>query len=68
MDRRFQDISIVDKHFRDDELVIPRESKIMSISFQEDYILVFYINSLGYASIKHINYELLENGRKLVID
>lgn len=35
MDRRFQDISIVDKHFRDDELVIPRESKIMSIFFKK---------------------------------
>lgn len=68
MDRKFQDISIVDKHFRDEELVIPRESQILSISFTKDYILIFYRNSLGYASIKHINYELLENGRKLVID
>lgn len=68
MDRRFQDISIVDKHFRDDELVIPRGSQIMSISFKENYIIVFYVDSFGYAKIKHINYELLENGRKLVID
>lgn len=68
MDRRFQDINIVNKYFRDNELVIPRESQIKSISFKESCILVFFVDSLGYARIKHINYESLENGRKLVID
>ena len=68
MDRRFQDISIVDKHFRDSELLLPRGSKIRDIVFFENNITIFYYNNLGYYNVKTINYELLENGRKLVID
>lgn len=68
MDRKFQDISIVDKNFRDEKLVIPRESQIRTITFYKDNITIIYINSLGYHDVKTINYELLENGKKLVID
>ncbi len=68
MDRKFQDISIANKNFRDEELVIPRGSQIRTITFYKDNITIIYINSLGYHDVKTINYELLENGRKLVID
>lgn len=68
MDKRFQDINVVDKEFKTMALVIPRGSHIKSISFQETRIQVSYVDNLGYVRLSYLEYEDLENGRKIVID
>jgi len=67
MDRRFQDITIVDKHFRNEELVIPRGSTIKTILFLSDKIYIHYTHN-GFLQVAIIDYDQLENGKKLVID
>lgn len=67
MDRRFQDINIVDKHFIYEKLVIPRGSKITAILFLSDKIYIQYIHN-NFFQVGIIEFDELENYKKIVID
>lgn len=68
MDKKYQDITIVDKNYHTIKLAVPRMSKLISIFFDEDAVIIHYVNNDGYYDIKNIAYEQLNNGFKLIID
>lgn len=69
MDKHFQDMTIMDKHFniKTERLVIPRGSTIKTILFLSDNIYIHYIHN-GFLQVAIIGYDQLENGKKIIID
>ena len=66
MDKKFQDLHVVDRHDRELFLVIPRECHIISIFFDDDAVRVHYVNK-GMFETMNIGYEQLAYN-KLIID
>lgn len=66
MNKIYQDLIIVDRHYRDKKLVIPRCSHIITINFYTDYVRVQYFDNGVFKETNIDYYELTSN--KLVID
>lgn len=66
MDRHYQDLTIVNRYFFNELLVIPRCCHIISIFFDDDAVRVHYVDD-GHFKTTNIAYEQLKY-RKLVID
>ena len=68
MDKKYQDITIVDKHYHTMALAIPRMSQLISIFFDDDAVRIHFVNNEGMYDTISIAYEQLTNGFKLIID